>query len=207
MAGNATAGGRRRGVSTTVRRAAAVSAAAAAAVWLAAPEARGAAASWDGGAGAANTRWDNALDWFPDGVPNSTTDITFGGGVTPGLVIIAPTSLTGADSFANSVTISSTSAFTVDGTSSITIIPGSPIPTFGRLNLSSGDLTRFDIGSALQWFDIDMMLGGDALWQVGGTGTLQVRSIAETGGARTFTKTGTGLLLVDNGVTVTGTKT
>ena len=204
MAGNGTVRARRSGASTTTtnKRAAAL-AVAAASISIAAAGARGAAASWDGGGDPFNARWSDSLNWSPDGVPNSTTDVSFGGGVTPFLIVGMPAGIFPVDSFANSITISSTNTFTLDGNTTGTL----GIPLTGRLNLTSGDLTRFDIGSAFQWLDIEVMLAGDGLWQVGGTGPLQVWQISETGGARTFTKTGSGLLQVDNGITVTGTKT
>jgi hypothetical protein len=67
--------------------------------------------SWD--SGGANNFWINGLNWNPDGVPTSTTDVTLGAGVLPGLDIF----LSGAQA-ANSLTIALNQTATVFGSGS-----------------------------------------------------------------------------------------
>src|SRR5688572_10059356 len=63
--------------------------------------------AWDGGGGADHS-WQNTLNWSPDGVPTTTSDVTFGSVITPGLTI----SSTGF-AFVNSINISTLNAFTI----------------------------------------------------------------------------------------------
>src|SRR5213594_3673712 len=66
-------------------------------------------AAWDGGGGADHS-WQNALNWNPDGVPISTTDVTLGSGITNGLTIELAS---GVLAQANSISISTLNPFTV----------------------------------------------------------------------------------------------
>src|SRR5437870_70047 len=117
-----------------------------------------ATAVWDGGGGADHT-WQNPLNWGPDVVPTSTTDVIFSNGVAPNLVIEAGGSATAA----NSITISTITSFTVHSS------------TFG-MTLTSGSLTRQDVAGTegVQKLDVFMSLGNDATWNVAGSGSLTV---------------------------------
>src|SRR5215207_889076 len=166
--------GHRRG--RNARRTAAWAAAAAAGLAAAtAAQTRAATATWAGGAGATNTNWTTATNWSPDVVPTSTSDVVLGAAITPGMSINANGGV-GIDIAANSMTISTANAFTLDGTGSFSFPGFPPVPTFSRLTLTSGALTRNDT-AANQFLDIDVLLGGNAFWHVGGTGLLQVRPI------------------------------
>jgi hypothetical protein len=158
--------------------------------------ANGEAVAWDNSAGTFDQRWVYQFNWNPDIVPTSTSDVTLTA-ITPNLVIDAQGTYVGdfvdPELKANSLTISTHNAFTVAGHAA-----------FGfhtSLTLTSGDLTRLDVlgvegGHSLELF---VRLAADGEWDIGGSGSLSVPHISESGGSRTFTKTGPGTLKVGFG--------
>ncbi|WP_168206826.1 beta strand repeat-containing protein [Lacipirellula limnantheis] len=143
-------------------------------------------------------------------MPTSTTDATLGSGITPNLIIDAKGAFVGfpvgvfdpALLRANSLTISTVNPFKIDGA----LFSVNEF-FFSLLTLTSGDLTRQDVAGAEgdHVIDASVLLASDGLWNVSGAGKLIVSSIAESGGSRTFTKTGAGTL--QSSLNVTGAKT
>src|SRR4051812_37800095 len=143
-----------------------------------------ASAAWDAGGGA-STSWQNALNWNPNTVPSSTSDVTFAGAVANGLLIDTSASGTYA---ANTILISTANAFFTS--------------TFNICRLTTGDLTRQDVAGTEQNQILNFVfeMSDHGLWNVAGSGMLTVAGIGDTDGgpatARNVTKTGNGLLNV-----------
>jgi fibronectin-binding autotransporter adhesin len=137
------------------------------------------AKAWDGGGGADHS-WHNAANWNPDGEPTSISDVTFGSGITSGLVI----ALGSTQASANSILISATNPFSV--TSS----------TAPALFLTSGSLTRQDqFGTEGDQSLPFIILQNNATWNVNGSGMLTAAvSNPINGQPLNFTKTGNGTL-------------
>ncbi|MCI0333041.1 MAG: autotransporter-associated beta strand repeat-containing protein, partial [Planctomycetes bacterium] len=156
---------------------------------LPAGEARAEPRSWD--SGGANNFWINGLNWNPDGVPTSTTDVTLGSGILPGLEIFH----SGANS-ANSLDIF--------GTPNDLTVYGS-----GSLTLTSGDVTRGDTFGfpVVHEFTVPILMQTDGCWNIVGNGSLFVSSLGQAGSFPiNLTKTGNGLLRIQD-AHYTGTTT
>jgi fibronectin-binding autotransporter adhesin len=137
--------------------------------------------SWDGGGGA-NRSWHLPANWTTDTLPTLTTDTTLGSGITSGLLI----DIKGGDPSAQKLIISTIQAFSIVNTSAV------PNERF-RLgaNLLREDLTGTEADQTIDWF---VSIGGNANWDVNGSGWLTVRSVFDEGGTFNFAKNGNGSL-------------
>ena len=142
-------------------------------------DARAAPAAWDGGAGA-DTTWQNALNWNPDGVPDGTSDVTF---TNTGIPVFGIIIRLNSAASANSITISTIRALTLEG-------PGR------SLVLTSGNFTRQDVSGIEADVTIDALvsMASNGVWDVSGSGAVTVSGLGQTGGTRSLNKTGNGFL-------------
>lgn len=151
--------------------------------------------TWDGGG--ANASWGTLANWNPDGLPlfNGTEQITLGSAFTSGLTM----TLDGTR-YIDSLLINTTSAFTLAR------------GTGGTLNLRSGNLTRTSSPAGTQTVSAGIVLGdptGTAVyggnWNIAGSTALVVSGdIAEAGGSRGLTLSGTGSVRFSGNNSFTG---
>jgi autotransporter-associated beta strand protein len=137
--------------------------------------------SWDGGGALDN--WSDPLNWNPDGVPTSTTDVTLGSSITSSLNL----GMSGHRTI-NSLTIATTSSIGASGGTGIS------------LTLQSGDVTRQDVAGTENnhTFLNTTLMASDGLWNIAGAGQLRFAELGETGASPiSLTKTGGGLLVID----------
>jgi autotransporter-associated beta strand protein len=165
---------------------------AAAAVCLMGSGARATDYVWTGGSVTSND-WQNPQNWNPNGFPTSTSQVTF------------PT--LGEDYFVfnNSFVSLEASAILFDSTDSLSI--GGNQGQADDLILTSGNVARTATSGGLQGLSMNVKMNANGTWAINGTGALDVTSIGETAGSsKSFTKTGTGTLNVQQ-ATYSGTTT
>lgn len=151
---------------------------------------------WTGAAG--DGLWRDPQNWSTGAAPDTTTDVILGSAITPGMVLDAsPPPPSFNEEVANSITITTPNSFTM--TSAL---------LGNSLDLTSGNLAR-PLGAGVgadQSLNLDIGLDANGTWNIGGAGSLSVRSIFTNGPSTlttNFTKTGNGILFV-GGLSING---
>ena len=143
--------------------------------------------TWDGehstGASASRDNWTNNNNWDNNAQPLATDDVVFGSAFSSGTSI----DLNG-NKTVNSLTINTTTAFSLDGGDDLT--------------LTSGQLIRNDVtgteGDHL--ITANLILGANGAFNINGSGLLTISGVIQDG-ANLFnlTKSGTGTLVLSGG--------
>lgn len=144
--------------------------------------ARAVTRTWDGGG--ANDNWSTTANWDNNALPETTADVIFATGFGSGTSIDL-----GTDRTVNSFTINTTTAFSITGGDDLT--------------LTSGLLTRNNVSGTENNHSITaaIILGANGVFDINGSGSLTISGAIEDGaGTLSFTKTGSGLLVLAGGV-------
>ncbi len=148
---------------------------------------------WDGGAG--TIAWGTANNWNPNTVPGSATNVVFNNtfvGTLPTTIELGGNR--------------SVSTLTFDTNNPLALIDGSGKRT---LSIYGGSITQTAASAGLHQLQFEtLQLHANTTFDINGTGGFNVSSIiAENGGARNITKTGSGTLTFSGANTYTGTTT
>jgi autotransporter-associated beta strand protein len=162
---------------------------------------------WDGGVAGTSTSWRTVANWNPDGVPTSTDNAIFDslGTVTTCAIDMGAAggtqqvgSVTMGSGRGNTLSIRNLTTSTTDGTLALNGIGGILLS-----NASTATLT-FTNASTGKLLNVGLAASGD----IDTVGTIQIYSVvSETGGSRSITKSGSGILYLRGVNTYSGTTT
>jgi autotransporter-associated beta strand protein len=197
----------------TKNRLAVLSAAAAATLAVHALPVSAATKRWDGNGSGAQTAWETANNWDTNGVPGSADDIVLDNTFRSPL----PTSMTttGLSMTVKSITFDTANSVTLGNagngnTASTITLTGAGDAGNTLISLTSNATGTFRIQPQTTVNKtLSLILGGSGTFNVSNAaGTLDLAAdISETGGARSITKTGSGLMILSGGNSFTGSAT